>query len=1000
MLFGRLISLFKKVYIFVGLNYFNSMRYKIILLTIAFILSNCLIAQYTEIPVTVKGLQHQKVDLNGEWQFNPMPVGNYWKLKQTESSWDIIKVPGEWVLQGYTVKSLVRAAYFRTINLPSGWSKNCRIFLRCDAVFSDAVVWINGEKAGAHLGGMTAFDFDVTDLVKPGKENVIVLGVLSESIADTLMSGSQYAAHPLGGILRKIYMYAVPEIYLGDLSIVTDFDDEYKDATLKIKGSVFNSTGKQAEGLLSIQLFRPDGVKELLSKAVQNISFEKREKQIETEIIFEISAPLKWDAEHPNLYQLYLSIESENNSETIIKQFGFREIEIVGNQVFLNGRPISLHGVNRHETHPLLGRSLNRELWLKDALLFKQANVNYIRTSHYPPGEEFLAICDSIGLYVELENPLCWVGHGANAKWEKSASHDSTYYPYFEQVSKESIGLLGNHPSILIWSLANESAWGPNWVRLLDFYNNTDPTRPKTFHDQAYGGYNNYGSTDMQIANIHYPGLNGPAVADTFNRPLLFGEYSHLNCYNRMEIATDPGVRDSWGKGLKAISNTMSVSRGCLGGAIWSGIDDIFYLPEGKAVGYGEWGPVDGWRRKKPEYYHMKKAYSPVIIYNTSINAPGKGQPVMLQIENRFDFTNFNECKIEWDMAGETGIVNMDLPPRSQGILKIYPESDSEGKLMHIRTYSSLGYLVDETTICIGDIQRADYPYKHVSADSWELNTTGPTCTVRSNRMAWNFDRASGKLTSAVLDQQEILKGNTELMMLPLNTGPCATEHSLDIPFLNNKCKDWKMGNVNAVQKQDTITVTITGTYLEASGEIVYVFIPGGQVQISYRFISKADINPRQWGMVLDLNGAYKNLEWSRNGIWTEYPKDHIGRTRGEAIPFESGEYQKPAFGKQPENKWYHDANQLGSNDFRSTKENIYWTTLTDDTGKGIVINGNGTQSVRSWQEGTDINMLVTGFNTGGGDMFFSGYYKDERNPLKIGDEFSGTIEIFMIEEE
>ncbi len=979
---------------------YKSLNHIIILLIITIFQSNGIIAQYVDVPDIVKGLQSRKVDLNGTWQFNSSPVGEYWNLKQTEQSWSTIKVPGEWVLQGYTVKPLERAAYFRKITLPSDWGENYRVFLRCDAVFSDVIVWINGKKAGSHLGGMTAFEFDVTDLVEPGKENVIVLGVMSESIADTLMSGSQYAAHPLGGILRKIYLYAVPEIYLGNLSIITDFDDEYKDATLKIKSSVFNPEGKKTDGLLSVRLISPDGVNKLLNSAVQNFSFEKNEKHIETEFNFEIQAPLKWDAEHPNLYQLQLLIESQGNSETIIKRFGFREIEVVGNKVFLNGKPIKLHGVNRHETHPLLGRSLNRELWLRDALLFKQANVNYIRTSHYPPGEEFIAICDSIGLYVELENPLCWIGHGANTKWEKSASHDSIYYPYFEQVSRESIGLLKNHPSILIWSMANESAWGPNWKKLLDFYNIADPTRPKTFHDQAYGGYNNYGSTDMQIANIHYPGLNGPAVADTFSRPLVFGEYSHLNCYNRKEIATDPGVRDSWGKGLKAISNTMYVSRGCLGGAIWSGIDDIFFLPEGKAVGYGEWGPVDGWRRKKPEYYHMKKAYSPVIIYNTCINAPEKGQPVMLQIENRFDFTNFNECKIEWDMPDENGTLRMDMPPGGSGILRVYPKTDPEGKSMHIRVYSPLGYLVDETTISIGDIQRADYPYKHLSADSWELDTARSTYTIRSKRMVWNFDRASGKLTSALLDQQEILKGNTELMILPLNTGPCATEHSLDIPFLNDKCKDWEMKNINAAKYGDTITVTITGAYFEASGEVEYVFIPGRQVQINYRFISNSDINPRQWGMVLYFNRAFRNLEWSRNGIWTEYPEDHIGRTRGKAVPFISGEYQKPAFGKQPENKWYLDENILGSNDFRSTKENIYWATLTDNSGKGIVIKGNGTQSVRSWKADAGINILVAGFNTGGGDMFFSGYYKDEREPLKVGDEFSGTIEIFMIEEE
>ena len=971
---------------------------KTTLLILTFILSHNLFAQYTEVPAKVKGLKKHQINLNGEWKFNPSPTGDYWKNKRAESSWKPIKVPGEWVLQGYTVEPAKRAAYFRTITLPSSWDNNYRIFLRCDAVFSDAIIWLNGKKAGSHLGGMTAFEFDVTKLIKPGKENTIVLGVMSESIADTLMSGSQYAAHALGGILRKIYLYAVPEIYLGNLSITTDFDDNFKDATLQIKATLFNITGKPTNTKLNVQLIRPDGVKEQLSNALQNISFEKGEKQLEKKISFEIPAPLKWDAEHPNLYQLELTTESDGESETIVKKIGFREIEIAGNQVFLNGIPIKLRGVNRHEAHPLLGRSLNKELWLEDALLFKQANVNYIRTSHYPPAEEFIAYCDSIGLYVELENPLCWVGHGANAKWQKSAPHDPEFYPYFKQVSRESMGLLRNHSSILIWSMANESTWGANWARLLEFYNKTDPTRPVSFHDQAYGGYNNFGSKATQIANIHYPGLDGPSVAGTFSRPLLFGEYSHLNTYNREEIATDPGVRDSWGKGIKTISNTMFVSRGCLGGAIWSGIDDIFYLPDGKAVGYGGWGPIDGWRRKKPEYYHMKKAYAPVIIHNTNIKAPEKGQPIILQIENRFDFTNLNECKIEWNISEEEGKQNMDLPPKNSGILRIYPETNPEGKVMHIRFYSPPGYLVDETTISIGKIKREDYPYKQVNADIFKLDSTQQKYIVKSNRMKWEFDRSKGKLISASLDQLNILAGNTELMMLPLNTGPCATEHSLDIPVLNNKCIDWKLEKIFAKRHGDTIIISITGEYFEASGKTEYAFFPSGLVKINYRFNSNIKLNPRQWGLVLDFNKEFKNMEWSRKGIWTEYPEDHIGRTRGKAIPFVNGEYQKPAFGKEPENKWYHDANQLGSNDFRSTKDNIYWTTLTDDYGKGIVINGKGIRATRTWQAGTNINLLVTGFNTGGGDLFFSGYYKDERKPLKKGDELSGSIELYLIE--
>ena len=147
--------------------------------------------------------------------------------------------------------------------------------------------------------------------------------------------------------------------------------------------------------------------------------------------------PAKWDNEHPRLYKLVIEAkDSAGNAEIVEETFGFRQVEVRGNQVFINGRPIKIHGVCRHEVHPLLGRALNAELWKKDAEIFREGNCNFIRTSHYPPAEEFLDQCDRLGLFVELEAPLCWVGHGASddfkgcarrTKQSFSGSHKPTW---------------------------------------------------------------------------------------------------------------------------------------------------------------------------------------------------------------------------------------------------------------------------------------------------------------------------------------------------------------------------------------------------------------------------------------------------------------------------------------------------------------------------------------------------------------------------------------------
>ena len=155
-----------------------------------------------------------------------------------------------------------------------------------------------------------------------------------------------------------------------------------------------------------------------------------------------------------------------------------------------------------------------------------------------------------------------------------------------------------------------------------------DPSRPRTFHDQAYGGYNNRGSSEIPIANFHYPGPQGPDLAVSLDlpRPLFYGEYCHLNCYNRAELAADPGLRDEYGRGFERMWEKIFGSAEVIGGAIWSGVDDVFLLPSGRATGYGEWGPIDGWRREKPEYWHIKKSYSPVRIGPARVAAPSAGR--------------------------------------------------------------------------------------------------------------------------------------------------------------------------------------------------------------------------------------------------------------------------------------------------------------------------------------------------------------------------------------
>ncbi|MFV0505120.1 MAG: glycoside hydrolase family 2 TIM barrel-domain containing protein [Bacteroidales bacterium] len=935
------------------------------------------------------------VSLNGRWNFHLSYTKPLSEVGKEADRWSTIEVPGEWAMQGFEVEAGKAGVYSRTFDVPKSW-KDHKVFVRCDAVFSAAKLFVNGKATGTHTGPMVAFEKEISAWLEYGKENRISIAVTAETMADTLMSGTQYAAHQLGGIVRKIYLYAVPKVYLSDLVVSTPFDADYENAKLNINAKL-NNDASLTSAEVSVRLFDLSGKLVAMPNAKQNIKIDAQETPLS--LSFPIMKPLKWDAEHPHLYKLELELKTSAGTETIIRKIGFRKIEVVGNQLFVNGTAVKLKGVNRHEVHPLLGRSLTPDLWWQDAKLFKQANVNYIRTSHYPPAREFIELCDSIGLYVELENPICWVGHGANAHWVKNNPKDDGFYKYFEQIASADLSFFRNHASIIIWSMANESMWTENWSKLADFYAKEDPTRPASFHDQAYGGFNNYGSGKMPVANIHYPGADGASIAEDFERPLLFGEYAHLNTYNREEIVTDPGVRDAWGRGFRSMWEKMYKSRGCLGGAIWSGIDDVFYLPDGRAVGYGEWGPIDGWRRKKPEYYHMKKSYSPVRIHNRHVALPKDGQPIRLQIENRFDFTNLNECQIYWELDGEKGTLKMNLPAKKTGILDLYPKTrDLNGKILMLRIVSPQGIEVEACAVEIGAVKRDDFPFQKISTSELETIQAEHELEIVGRDFKWSFDLTNGVLSSANVDGEQVLNGGAELMMLDLRTGPCNTEHSLEIPTHNSLCTNKEVKRVEWKQVKDTVRVVVEVNYKQAEGEIIYSFAAGGNLKVDYKMKSKLKMDPRQWGLVFSVPKESENLQWYRKGLWSWYPDNHIGRTNGKAVPFSDKALRIESFGQEPKDAWCFDATSLGTNDFRATRENIYWAALSNSAGRGLTVLSDGTHAFRAFVDGAEkISFLVAGYSTGGGDLFFSGHYAKERKSLEEGSEFGSSATLQLV---
>jgi beta-galactosidase len=867
------------------------------------------------------------VSLNGTWSFCAEgPTGTEWKP---------IEVPGEWVMQGFAVKPNTAAGYRRTFAVPATCAGQ-RVMLRFDGVYSDAVVTLNDKELGRHLGGFTPFEFDVTDALRSG-DNTLALAVKNESLADSMASGTKYAEHPLGGIPRKVTLFPVPAVHVAGLEVTATPDETLAKGTAHLVMQVVNA-GAAAAHSVTVKAAVAGGT---ASSAIASLGAGGR---AEVTLDVPVEKPLLWDTEHPNLHTLTLTLST---GQTITQRIGFKRVEVRGNQIFVNNRPIKVHGGCRHETHPARGRSLTPDLWRRDAELYREANFNIIRTSHYPPAEEFVTACDELGLFVECEAPMCWSGSDEN---------------YILSVTLEMLATYRNHASVLFWSLANESGWCPGYRLSEQVMKLLDPSRPRTFEGASDGG-------TCSIDAPHYPGPGGPDRYRDAKRPTNYGEYCHLNAYNRFELSADPGVRDAWGRGFRKMWDAMFLSQGTLGGSLWAAMDDTFHLPDGRTVGYGTWGPLDNWRRTKPEYWHAKKTYAPVRIDESRHFLP-VGAPVELPVLNQSDFSNLREFVIRWSLGEESGNVVADVAPHDRGTLKIaLKRAPTAGDVLKIEARDPRGFVADEYAFGFGEAQGARGLAR---SKAWQLSAV---------------DRNTGLLAGDIT--------GPALMVLPLNGGGGSQMGGKwQYPPDNRTATAWKATAVDA--KPDVVTVS--GEYAEAKGTYTCVVAANGDLRVAYRFTLKHNVNPRQVGLVFDLPRSWDTITWTRNAPYTVYPADHIGRAEGTARAFgKKDKYEPVNLREQPAWPWSEDVTEGGSQDFRSTKENIVSYQVSSSAGHGVKILSDGKQHARSWVDGDKIRVLVADYSNAGAEGFFRGHAAREDRPLKAGDVIEGVVSLQLL---
>ena len=947
----------------------------------------------TPIPASVAGTKIAKItELNGTWKFIPD--------NQDISKAKDIQVPGEWEMQGFHVAKGHTATYWKSFTLPDDWKGN-RVKIRFYGVSSYGVVKVNGKTVGTHEGSFVAFEFDITDDVKNG-ENTLEVDVRCETISDQLACTSQYAAHPVGGILRKVILFTVPATHISDFSWNVQFDKQYKDGTLNIKSKIDFGIPTLKQASLHLELKDPKGKTVQLEKSSFDAPVGNVISEMNCSLL--VKSPQKWDPEHPNLYILKTSLVVDGKVlQSNRQKIGFRQVEIRGNQLFVNNNPTKLRGVNRHEVHPLTGRSLSPTLCRKDVELFRAGNCNYIRTSHYPPSEEFLEACDELGMFVESESSLCWIEHGASPIWKTWNYLDSKYLPFMVRANMENLLAGRQHPCIIIWSLGNESRWSPLWERVLAEVKKLDPSRPTSFHDQCWGNYNNAKSS-ADVANYHYPGLNGPAECEKEKaRPTLFGEYMHVQCYARRELETDPSVRsDAWANTLKQMVDSVYRYPACLGGAIWSGVDDIFHLSENQICGYGPWGPIDGWRREKPEYTGMKKSYSPVIITNLESAKVVNGK-LKLEIENRYNTLNINDLKIEAKMGSQVFKVNANIAPLSKGAAVLDLSGAAKSGLLKLTFTDPRGFVCQEEIIQIGEKPIPTEPKVQVSLVLTE-NTN--SFKIQSGKLVFTVNKSDGSFGCASATGDTYIRNGGKMTLIPFNgddggaPGIAANNYTQDIkPLDYNLNEILKVNSIGAVQNSDgSVHVGIKGRFenkLDGSQE--FVFDTDGTLSVSYDFMTLVDFTSknllRQFGLLFTLPRSFDKMTWDRKGLWSIYPENDINRLNGtaKALPVDLKFVEVPR--QVPAGDWKDFSNKLGSNDFRSTKDHIFKASLKNNQNSEIIVQSDGSQSARSWVDGNHIRFLIASLNGPGSCHFFTG----PRPEIKKGEHLTGNFRMEFV---
>lgn len=724
---------------------------------------------------------HAFKNLNGIWKFLLLDAPEYSPRNfyapdfNTEEMFDI-KVPGNWQVQGYGKMHYSDLWYNFPINPPYVPTENPtgiykrqftvdesfkdkKVILRFCGVDSAFHVWVNGQEVGYSKGARNEAEFDITDLVQEDAANDLTVRVYQWSDGTYLEDQDMWW---LSGIFRDVELLGVPYAGINDFTVVADLDDEYKNGLLDLSFKLREPKGQHVK----VELTDPSG-EQVVSQDVANG---------QNSLHLEIPDVARWTAETPKLYQLLISVyEAEKLIEVIPQKVGFRNIRLAGEVFLVNGVAIKLKGVNRHDYNPRNGRVVSKAEIEKDIILMKQFNINAVRTSHYPASYYLYDLCDEYGMYVIDETDLECHGFELTGKYDWISNDPEWETAYVSRMIRM-IERDKNHPSILFWSLGNESAFGCNFVKMTEIAKEMDASRLVHYE----------GDFEVEAADVYstmYTWLEHPTKKPLMETVIAESKKPHILCEYGHAMGNGPG-------NLKEYQDLFYAHDKLQGGFIWEWFDHGIesYTEEGeKYYRYGgDFGDdpsnkdfcIDGLlmpdRTPSPSLYEYKKVIEPILTTAIDLH---KGE---IKLLSRYDFQNLQIFDLYYSIVEDETIIEdgtlplPSIPARESAKLKLPYHLDFAPK-PGASYFLNLSYQLRDTT------SYAPKGYELASANyELPLNTAGikvdprgklqvkeseTNVTILGSNFSVTFDTVRGTLKQLIRDGQTIIERGPKFTM-------------------------------------------------------------------------------------------------------------------------------------------------------------------------------------------------------------------------------------------